>query len=111
MVDTIIRLTVLAVLALAAANALHALIVFARFARHISRCTPHGGLSFWLPAFASARDARIWLGHWRALFGSHDAALAAIRLDARLVVSRHLHLTLLSNTWAIALSAIAPSLV
>ena len=110
MVDTVIRLTVLAVLALAAANALHAAMVFVRFARHVSRCAPHGGLSFWLPAFGSMRDARIWLGHWRALFGSHDPALVALRLDARLVLMRHLHLTLLSNTWAIALSAIAPRL-
>ena len=110
MVDTIIRLTVLAVLALALANALHAVIVFVRFARQIARRAPHGGLSFWLPAFGSMRDARIWLGHWRALFGSHDPALVALRLDARLVLMRHLHLTLLSNTWAIALSAIVPRL-
>jgi hypothetical protein len=107
MIDTIIRFTALAVLALAAANAIHAMIVFVRFARHIARCAPHGGLSFWLPAFGSVRDARIWLGHWRALLGSHEPALVALRLDARLVVTRHLHLTLLSNTWAVALSAIA----
>ena len=110
MVDTIIRLTVLAVLALTLANALHALLVFVRFARQIARRAPHGGLSFWLPAFGSMRDARIWLGHWRALFGSHEPALVALRLDAKLVLSRHLHLTLLSNTWAIALSAIASRL-
>ena len=110
MVDTIIRLTVLAVLALAAANALHAVAVFVRFARHVSRCAPHDGLSFWLPAFGSVRDARVWLGQWRALFDSRDPKLIALRLDARLVIGRHLHLTLLSNTWAIALSAIAPHL-
>lgn len=111
MIDTVIRLTVLTVLALATANALHAAIVSVRFARQIARRAPHGGLSFWLPAFGSMRDARIWLGHWRALLGSQDPALVACRLDARLVLTRHLHLTLLSNTWAIALSAIAPRLV
>ena len=111
MVDAIIRLTVLAVLALAAANALHAATVFVRFARQIARRAPHGGLSFWLPAFGSMRDARIWVGRWRALLASHDPALVALRLDARLVITRHLHLTLLSHTWAIALSALAPRLV
>ena len=110
MVDTIIRITVLVVLALTAANAVHALIVFGRFARQVSRRAPHGGLAFWLPAFGSVRDARVWLGQWRALFSSYDPALAAIRVDARQVVTRHLHLTLLSNSWAIALSAIAPHL-
>ena len=111
MVDTIIRLTVLAVLALALANALHAVVVFVRFAQQIARRAPHGGLSFWLPAFGSMRDARIWLGHWRGLFTSHDPVLVAVRLDARLVLTRHVHLTLLSHTWAIALSALAPRLV
>jgi hypothetical protein len=33
--------------------------------------------------------------------------LAALRLDARTVFTRHIHLTLLSHTWAIALRAIA----
>ena len=102
-----IRLTVLAVLALAMANALHAVVVFVCFARLVARRAPHGGLSFWLPAFGSVRDARIWLGHWRALFNSYDPMLVAVRLDARMVFTRHIHLTLLSHTWAIALRAIA----
>src|SRR5262249_55667246 len=110
MVDVIVRFTVLVVLALAGANGLHAAIVAVRFARQLARRAPHGGLSFWLPAFGSMRDARIWLGQWRALFRSHDPALVAVRLDARLVITRHIHLTVLSHTWAIALSAIAPHL-
>jgi len=107
MIDMTIRLTVLAVLALAMANAIHAVVVFVRFARLVARRAPHGGLSFWLPAFGSVRDARIWLGHWRALFNSYDPMLVAVRLDARMVFTRHIHLTLLSHTWAIALRAIA----
>ena len=107
----VIRLTVLAVLALAAANAVHAAIVFVRFARQVSRRAPHGGLSFWLPAFGSMRDARVWLGQWRALFESPDPVLVALRLDARTVVTRHVHLMVLSHTWTIALSTIAPHLV
>jgi hypothetical protein len=111
MVDVVIRLTVLVVLALAVANALHGAMIFVRFARHLAARAPHGGLGFWLPAFGSMRDVRIWLGQWRTVLGSHDLALAAIRLDARLVIGRHVHLTLLSNSWAIALTALAPGLV
>lgn len=110
MVDTIIRLTVLAVLALAAANAVHAASVFVRFVRQMGRHAPHGGLSFWLPAFSSVRDARVWLARWRSLLTAQDPVMIALRLDARLVLARHFHLTLLSHGWAIALSAIAPRL-
>ena len=107
MVDTVIRLTALVVLGLALANAVHAASVFARFARHVGR---HGGPELWLPAFGSARDVRVWLARWRAALDPRDPALARLRLDARLVIGRHVHLTLLSNTWAIAVSALAPSL-
>jgi hypothetical protein len=111
MVDTIIRLTVLVVMALALVNGVQAALVIVRFARHLAGRSPHGGLAFWLPAFGSMRDARIWLGQWRALFDSHDPELVKIRVDARLVVGRHVHLALLSQTWAIALNALAPSLI
>ena len=107
MVDMVIRLTVLVVLGLAFANAVHALAVFVRLARHLAASSPHGGLAFWLPAFGSVRDARVWLLRWRGVLDSRDPALVAIRTDARTVLSRHLHLTVVSNTWAIALTAIA----
>lgn len=110
MIDTVIRLTVLAVLALAAANTLHAAWVFVRFARQIARRTPQGGLSFWLPAFGSVRDARVWLARWKSVLAEQDPVMIALRLDARVVLTRHFHLTLLSNSWAIALNAIAPRL-
>jgi hypothetical protein len=106
MVDTIIRLTVLTVMALALANGLHAALIFVRFTRRVAAHASHGGLAFWLPAFGSVRDARIWLGHWRAMLGSHDPALARVRLDARLVIGRHLHLAVVSQTWALAVTAI-----
>ena len=111
MVDMIIRLTVLAVTALALVNGLHAALVFVRFARHLAARSPHGGLGLWLPAFGSIRDARMWAGQWRALFDSHDLALVALRRDARIVVGRHLHLTLLSSAWTIALSTLAQNLI
>ena len=107
MVDLIVRLTALAVVALAAVNAVHAATVVVRLAREAARHAPHGGLLLWLPVFGSMRDVRVWLAHWRALLASREPALVAVRLDARLVISRHLHLMLLSHTWAIALSAIA----
>jgi len=111
MSDTVIRLTVLAVGALAAANTVHAAYVFVRFARQIARRAPHGGLSFWLPAFSSVRDARVWLARWKSVLAAQDPVMIALRLDARTVLTRHFHLTLLSNSWAIALHAIAPRLV
>jgi hypothetical protein len=111
MIDTVIRLTVLAVMALAAANAVHAACVFVRFARQIAQRAPHGGLSFWLPAFTSVRDARVWLARWKSVLAAQDPVMIALRVDARMVLTRHIHLTLLSNSWAIALSAIAPRLV
>jgi hypothetical protein len=109
MVDAIIRLTVLAVLALALANVVHATLVFARIARHLAR-RPSAGIALWLPVFGSLADVRAWLGEWRAVLGSADPTLVALRLDARLVISRHIHLTLLSHTWAIALTAVAAHL-
>jgi hypothetical protein len=111
MVDAIIRLTVLVVLALALANALHATLVLGRFARHLGKRAPRGGLAFWLPVFRSGRDVRMWLSQWRALLISRDPALVALRSDARLVIGRHVHLALLSNAWAIALSTLAPALL
>lgn len=110
MVDAVIRLTVVVVLVLALANALHATLVAGRFARYLTRRSPQGGLALWLPAFGSARDVRLWLGQWRALLTSRDPVLIALRSDVRLVIGRHVHLALLSNAWAIALSTLAPSL-
>jgi hypothetical protein len=108
MVDVIVRLTVLAVLALAALNALHGSVVLFRIARHVVHRQPHYGLALWLPAFSSLDDVRAWLGAWGVIL--RDPALIALRTDARTVVSRHLYLALLSQTWAMAITAIAPHL-
>jgi hypothetical protein len=104
MVDMIIWLTVLVVLALAIANVLHATLVLGRFARHVPR-------AFWLPLFTSPGDVRLWLGQWRALLDSREPALVALRSDVRLVIGRHVHLAVLSNAWAIALSTLAAGLM
>ena len=108
MVDVSVRCTVLAVLALAALNALHGGVVLFRIVRHVARRQPHLGLSLWLPAFTSVGDIRAWLGEWRAILAA--PGLLALRTDARTVVGRHLYLTLLSQTWAMAVTTIAPHL-
>jgi hypothetical protein len=107
MVDVIVRFTVIAVLALGALNALHGVAVLVRIVHRLGT-RPDFGLSLWLPAFTSVDDIKTWLGQWRAAF--RDPALVALRTDARTVVGRHLYLAVLSQTWAMAVSAIAPHL-
>ena len=111
MVDTIIRLTVVAVLGLALVNALHGLTVVARLARQLALRTPHFGLAFWLPAFGSMRDVRVWIARWRSVLESREPELVAVRRDARLVIRRHIHLTVLSHLWALALGAVTPDII
>lgn len=111
MVDVIVRSTVLAVLALAALNALHAGVVLVRFVRHLRGRHPHLGIGLGLPAFTGPADIQAWLGSWREVLGSGDPALCAIRAEARTVIGRHFYLALLSHTWALAITALAPHLV
>ena len=108
MVDVVVRLTVFAVLALGALNALHAGAIFFRLVRHVARRHPHLGLALWLPTFTSVSDVRTWLAWWRRVLA--DPAVVALRTDARTVAGRYLYLTVLSQTWAMAVSAIAPHL-
>src|SRR5712691_3565111 len=106
MVDTVIRLTVLLMLALGALNALHAGAVVVRLLHRLAR--RRGGLALLLPTFTSTADIRDWLEDWRVFLNSGDPALIALRHDARVVIGRHIHLTIVSNTWALAVMAIAP---
>jgi len=106
MVDTIIRLTALVVLTLAVLNALQAGTVFVRLLQRLAH--RRGGLALVLPTFRSTGDVRDWLADWRVFLNSTDPALIALRHDTRVVIGRHLHLTIVSNTWALALIAIAP---
>jgi hypothetical protein len=108
MVDVIVRFTVLAVLVLAALNALHAGAVFVRLVRLLARRQPHFGLGLWLPVFTSVGDIRAWLSAWGDALGSSDPALVALRTDARTVIGRQVYLALMSQTWAMAVTAIAP---
>ena len=108
MVEIIVAATTVVVMGLTALNAMHGGLVLGRLARHIARRHSHLGL--WLPAFGSLADLRAWLGAWRSILGSRDPAVVAIRRDARLVVTRYLYVALTSQTWAMAVTALAPSL-
>jgi hypothetical protein len=110
MVEIIVAATTVAVMGLTALNTGHAGLVVGRLARHIARRHCHLGLGLWLPAFGSLADVRAWLGAWRSVLGSRDPAVVAIRLDARLVVTRYLYVAVTSQTWAMAVTAIAPNL-
>jgi hypothetical protein len=106
MVNTIIQITVLAVLTLAALNAFHAGTVVVRLLYRLWR--RRGGLALLFPILTSRTDVRDWLDAWGVFLNCGDPALIALRHDARVVVSRHIQLTIASNTWALALMAIAP---
>lgn len=111
MLEIIIRLTVGAVLVLALMNTVQTIAVFVQLARHVGRRQSQWGLNLWLPAFTSVRDIRRWLDAWREVLRPGDPALAKIRTTARTVVSRHVYLAVLSHTWAMAVSSVAPRLV
>jgi hypothetical protein len=111
MVEMIVAATTVVVMGLTALNAAHAGLVLGRLVRHVARRHSHLGFGLWLPTFGSVADVRNWLGAWRSILGSRDPAVVAIRLDARLVVTRYLYVALTSQTWAMAVTAIAPNLV
>jgi hypothetical protein len=106
MVDMIIRLTALVVVMLAALNAMQAGTIVVRLLHRLMR--RRGGVALLLPTFRSAADVRDWLEDWRVFLNCGDRALVALRHDARIVIGRYLHLTIVSNAWAFALLLIAP---
>jgi hypothetical protein len=110
MVDMVIRLTVGAVLILAAMNTVQGIALLVRLVRHVASRQPQWGLNLWLPAFTSVDDIRSWIEAWREVLRPGDPALVRIRATARTVIGRHIYLVLLSNTWAMAVTALAPRL-
>src|SRR4030095_846197 len=108
MVEVIVAATTVVVMGLTALNAAHGGLVLGRPARHIAQRPAHLGLGFWLPAFGSLADLRDWLGAWGSVLGSRDPAVVAIRLGARLVVTRYLYVGLTCQTWVMAGAAIPP---
>jgi len=109
MVDVIFRMTVLAVMALAGINAMQTGALLFRLVRHVGRRHPNFGLGLWLPIFTSVQDVRDWLNAWRSVLRP-EPALVALRAEARQVIGRHIYLALLSQTWAMTISAIGPHL-
>jgi hypothetical protein len=108
MVDVIVRSTVLAVLALAALNALHGVAILVRLVCRLGARQPHFGLGLWLPVFTRPADIAAWLSAWRSALA--DPALGVVTSEVRVVVGRHVYLTLVSQGWAMAVVAIAPRL-
>jgi hypothetical protein len=106
MVDMIVRTTALVVVMLATLNAMHAGTIFVRLVQRLAR--RRGGVALLLPTFRSVADVLDWLEDWRVFWNGGDRALVALRHDARIVIGRYLHLTIVSNAWIFALLLIAP---
>jgi hypothetical protein len=111
MVDVIVRMTGLAVIVIAAINIVHGFAVIARFVAHVTRRYPHLRFDLWLPLWSSRRDALAWLSTWRGILRSGDPVMAAIRVDGRTVMGRHLQLMLSSEAWAMVVATMVPRLV
>ena len=108
MVDAIIRITTLLVAVVAIVNLGHAALAVVRLARRIHQRHPERWLDLWLPAWRSPREALRWLQAWRAILGSTDPLIAALRCDARVALVRHAQLFAWSETWAMLVVMIAP---
>src|SRR5262249_29767556 len=110
MVDVIVKITGLAVLAVAVMNLAHGALVAARLGAHVTRRYRHLRLDLWLPRWVHTRDAQSWLATWRGILRSGDPTMAAIRLDGRLVIARHVQLMLSSQAWVMVVATMVPRL-
>jgi hypothetical protein len=108
MVDAIIRITTLLVAVVAIANVGYAAVLGVRLARRIRQQHPDRWLELLLPAWRSPREALRWLATWRAVLGSTDPLIAALRRDARILMLRHAQLFAWSETWSMLVLLIAP---
>jgi hypothetical protein len=108
MVDAIIRITTLLVTVVAMVNVGYAALLGLRLARRIRQRHPERWLELVLPAWRSPREALRWLKMWRAVLGSSDPLIAAVRREARVVMVRHAQLFAWSETWAMLVLLIAP---
>ena len=110
MVDVIVKITGLAVLMVAALNLAQLVLVAGRLVAHVTRRYPHLRLDLWFPRWEDARDARAWLATWRGILRSGDPMMAAIRVDGRRVLGRHLQLMLSSEAWVMVVATMVPRL-
>ena len=108
MVEAIIRITTVLVVLVALVNAGHAVLLGVRLARRVRQRHPDRWMDLWFPAWRSPREALAWLKSWRAVLGSSDPLMAAIRLDGRAVLVRHAQLFAWAETWSMLAVLIAP---
>ena len=108
MVDAIIRITTVLVTLVALVNLGHAVVLTVRLVRRVRQRHPDHWLELSLPAWRSPREAVAWLKAWRAILGSSDPLVAAIRLDGRAVIVRHAQLFAWAETWAMLVVMLAP---
>jgi hypothetical protein len=110
MVETIIRITMVAVLAVGLMNLAHGAWIAIRIGRHTRLRYPEIAKNLWLPIFQSRRDVAVWLATWRSILGSGDPMLALLRAEGRTVMTRHLQLLGDSQGWALVLHIVVPTL-
>ena len=110
MIETIIRITVVAVLAVGVMNLAHGAWIAFRLERYTRMRYPELERSLWFPIFQSRRDVSVWLATWRSILGSGDPMLALLRVEGRTVAARHLQLLAGSQGWALALAFLVPTL-
>jgi hypothetical protein len=110
MVETIIRITMVAVLAVGLMNLAHGAWIAFRFGRHTHLRYPEIAKNLWFPIFQSRRDVAVWLATWRSILGSGDPMLALLRAEGRTVMTRHLQLLGGSQGWALVLHIVVPTL-
>jgi hypothetical protein len=108
MVDAIIRLTTVLVSIMVLVNLGYAALLAGRLALRVRQQHPDRWLRLCVPCWRSPREARSWLASWRAIGGSADPLMAAVRADGRAVLVRHAQLFAWSETWALLVILIAP---
>ena len=110
MIETIIRVTMVAVLAVGLINLAHGAWIAFRLGRYTQIRYPELARNLWFPIFQSRRDVTVWLATWRSILGSGDPMLALLRVEGRTVIARHLQLLAGSQGWALALGLLVPTL-
>ncbi len=110
MIETIIRITMVAVFAVGLMNLAHGVWIAFRLERYTRLRYPELARNLWFPIFQSRRDVAVWLATWRSILGSGDPMLALLRVEGRTVVARYVQLLGGSQGWALALGFLVPTL-
>jgi len=108
MVDAIIRLTTLLVAVMVVINLGHAAVLATKLALRVRQQHPDRWVWLCLPTWTSPREAFAWLSSWRAILGSADPLVVALRADGRCMIVRHAQLFAWTETWAMLVILMAP---